>query len=278
MGTWSEDIFGNDLACDVRDAYRERIAAGDGPDAAFKWVKKDFAEQLRDADDKRTILIALAATQLKAGKVIEPVRETALKAIAWCEHPERDPEQFPFSLEALAKLRVELGGKAPPPAKPPKPKLLPGECGEVYAITLPKDGFRLKVRGRPTEAVVFVGEEVREDRPPATGRVILLPELPAAKVTPESVMKALLAWRHYRQQWSNGLGRTILSYDIYGKLPPRKSRLLLRGIQMPEAFARRMKTICAFYKAADLPFVVDHDLWDWNESKWVIDPDRDKAE
>lgn len=277
MGTWSEDIFGNDMACDVRAAYRERIAAGDDAEAAFKRVKKEFASALRDADDKRTIYIALAAAQQEADKVIDSVREVALKSIAWCENPNRDLEDFPYGLEALAQLREKLGGTAPPVCQSPKPKLPPGEPGEVYAITLPDNGFRLKTPGKPIEAVIFVGGLVR-DRPPATGRVVVFPDLPVAKVTPKSVGKALEEWHFYRQQWPNGLGRLIHCYDICGKLPPRKSRLLLSGIQMPEAFARRMQTISIYHPVKDLPHLVVHDLWEWHEYEWAVDPKLDQPD
>lgn len=279
MGSWSEDIFGNDMACDIRDAYRERIVASDSAEAAFKHVKKEFADALRDADDKRVIYIALAAAQLEAGIVTDTVRETALKAIAWCENSNRDSEEFPFSLESLAKLREQLGGTPLSAGEAPKTKLPPGEPGEVYVITLPKDGFVAKEIGSPSELVIFVGERVEEGgRQPVTSRVVLLPDLVVAEVTSESVTKALSAWRHYRQQWPNGLGRSILCYDVRDKLPPRKSRLLLRDVPMPEVFARRMRGLGVVCKAAELPFVIDHDFWDWKRCEWAIDPERDSGD
>ncbi len=277
MGTWSEDIFGNDLACDARDAYHERIKAGDKPDAALKRVKKEFVKELRDADDKRTIYIALAAVQLEAGKVTDTVRETALKAIAWCEHPNRDPEDYPFDLEALAKLRDKLGGKAPTPRPATKPKLLPSELGDVCAIALSEKGFvaRTPKLKRIKEMVAYIGGPVGFDRSPDYGRVVLLLDLPVEKVTPESVARALSEWRFYRQVWPNGLGRLIACYDANGKLPSRKTRILLRGIPMPPEFARRMKTISVVQKSSDIPYVADHDLWEWHKCKWAVDPKLD---
>lgn len=277
MGAWSEDIFGNDMACDIRAAYRERIKAGDKPDVAFKHIKREFAEPLRDADDKRVIYIALAAAQLELGNVTETIREPALKAIAWCEHSNRDPEDFPFGLEALAALREKLGGKAPPPRQPPKPKVLPGELGDVCAIALPEKGFvaRAPKLKRIKEVVVFIGGPVGFDRSPDYGRVVWLPDLPVEEVTPESVAQALSEWRFHRQVWSNGLGRLIACYDANGKLPPRKTRVLLRNIPMPPEFARRMKTTSVVHKSSDIPYVVDQDLWDWHECEWAIDPKMD---
>jgi hypothetical protein len=95
MGAWSDDIFGNDLAADVRDAYRARLAAGDTGAGAVKRVRREFAEPMRDADDRRTVWIALAAAQALADAVSDEVRQQALKAIAWCEAADRDPDRFP---------------------------------------------------------------------------------------------------------------------------------------------------------------------------------------
>jgi hypothetical protein len=280
MGTWSEDIFGNDMACDVRDAYRERIAAGDDAATALKRVKREMAMPSLDADEKRTVWIALAAAQQEAGKVAEDVRAAALKAIAWCELPDRDPEQFPFGLETLVKLREKLGGKPPlKSAKPPKPKVLPGEMGDVCAIALSPTGFCAeqpkgykKMRKRITEAVVFVGGPSGHDRSVDSGRVVLLPDLAVADVTPYSVASALSEWRQYYQKCSNGLGASIGCYDAAGKLPSRKTRVLLRGIPMPKDFARRMEGLGAVYKSSDLPYILDRALWEWNEYEWAVDP------
>ena len=137
MGTWADDIFGNDLACDVRDGYRERLAAGENVEAAVRRMKRAFAESLRDGDEKRTVWIALAAAQLESGEVSAEVREKALKSITWYETPDRDPERFPFGAEALAGLRENLGGPAPAPARKAKPKVPPGDEGDVLAVKLP---------------------------------------------------------------------------------------------------------------------------------------------
>ena len=279
MGAWSDDIFGNDMACDVRDAYRERIAAGDSAEAAFKHLKKEFAEELREADNMRVIYIALAATQLQAGQVTDIVRETALKAIAWCEHPNRDAEEFPFNLAALATLREKLGGKAPPARKPPKPKVPPGAPGDVYVMTLPADGFCAELPDKLTEAVIFVGNAVTEGgRGPGTGRVVVLYGLAAKDVTAKSAAKALSDWKSYHRLHQDGrAGRGIFYYDASGKLPARKVRLLLRGVPMPENFLPKMRGLGAVYQSTVLPWVVDQDLKAWRTEKMVADPDLDPS-
>jgi hypothetical protein len=102
---------------------------------------------------------------------------------------------------------------------------------------------------------------------------VLLFDLRPKDVTAQSVHAALLAWRQYRQLWPNGtLGRSIGCYDASGKLPARRTRILLQGIPMPPAFARLMRGRGAIYRSADLPWVVENDVDAWKADKWVIDP------
>ncbi len=266
MGSWTEEIFGSDLACDVRDEYREHIDVGNDAETAATKVKKAFAEQMRDADDKRTIWIALAATQLESGEVIDSVRTAALKAVAWCEHPDRDPAQYPFALAELAVFREKLGGKPRKTIKKPTPKskVSLGEKGDVLAVKLPNNGG---------EAVIYGVGSVRKDRSPGYKRWVLLTDLPVEAANPCSVRQALSLWRVHRQYWPNGPGRSIGCYDVNGILPASKTRLLLNGIEPPIEFERRMLGCGAVHRSAELPWVLEHDLGEWKRCKWVMMPD-----
>ncbi len=272
MGTWADDIFGNDLAADVAGDYLDALKSGESAESAVRQVRREFAEAMRDAADKRIVWIALAAAQAEAGTISEDVRTNALKAIAWCEAPARDPEDFPFALDALAKLRATLGGNPlvakPKPSKATGPVRSPGVGGEVVAVSLPNEGG---------EAVLYVAGPSERIKSPDTARVVWLFDLAVDDVTPASVQQALEAWRNYRQAWANGLGRRIGCYDAKGALPTRRTRLLLRDIAMPSGFARRMNAFGEFYKASDLPFVVEQDVSDWKSAKWTVDPDIDPA-
>lgn len=270
MGTWADDIFGNDLAADVAGDYRDALKTGESAEAAVKRVRRVFTEATRDADDKRIVWIALAAAQAEAGTISEDVRMNALKAIAWCEAPRRDPEDFPFALDAIAKLRATLGGEPPvaKPSKPVKPVRPPGIGGEVLAVSLPTDGG---------EVVLYVAGPSKKIKSPDTARIVWLFDLDVDEVTPASVQQALEAWRNYRQVWANGLGRRIGCYDAKGALPTRRTRLLLRDIAMPSVFARRMNSFGELHKASDLPFVVEQDASDWKSATWAVDPDIDRG-
>jgi hypothetical protein len=263
MGSWSDDIFGNDMARDVRDQYRDCIVNGDDVAAAVKRVKKEFAIPLRDGDDKWVVWIALAATQLDAGSLTDDVREKALQGIGWCEDPNKGFESSPFDAAAISALREQLGGSAPEPANKAKPQIPPGAKGDVVAVKFPNsDG----------EAVIIVGDHPGHDRRHDSGRVVLLQDLSVAAVTPESVEQAMLAWRPYRQVWPNGLGASIGVYDAHGKLPARRTRVLLRGVTFPPPFEQRMRGVGRIERSADIPWVVENDVNAWRSHEWVVDP------
>jgi hypothetical protein len=264
MGVFTSSIFGNDLAADVRDEYLEVRATEGSIDAAVKRVRKVFAEPMRDADDRRIVFIAMAATQSLANEISEDVRTQALKAIAWCESPLRDPEDFPFDLKSLISLRETLGGaKAvakPSLSKKSKQPALAG--GELVAVSLPNDGGEL---------LLFVAGPSKKIAD--TLRIVWLFDTEVDNATEESVHASLKAWRNYRQVWPNGLGRRIGCYDAKGALTSRKMRVLLRGISLPPEFDQRMNSFGELHKASDLPWVVEHDQHDWKSAKWVVDPE-----
>jgi len=270
MGTWADDVFDNDLAADVAGDYRDALKAGQSAEAAVKRVRRAFALAIRDAYDQRIVWIALATAQAEAGTITKDVRTNAIKAISWCEKPARDPEDFPFTLAALAKLRVALGGEpsVAKPAKVEKPVRPLGVGGEVLAVSLPNEGG---------EVVLYVAGPSEKIKAPDTARVVWLFDLTVDDVTPASVKQALELWRNYRQVWANGLGRRIGCYDAKGALPTRRTRLLLRDIAMPAGFARRMNSFGELYKTSDLPFVVEQDVSDWKSAKWTVDPDIDPS-
>ncbi len=190
--------------------YRERIAAGDNIATAVRRMKRTFAKSLELSDERWTVWIALAATQLRVGQVAREVRQRALQGIAWCEDPRRDPGLYPFSSQTLARLRKRLGGRVPRIAKKSRPRASLWKKGDVIAVKLPHT-----IR----EAVVIVVGPVGKGRPAACVRIVLLLDLTARRSTRESVWRSLVGWRHYRQVWPNGLGRWLASYDVTGSLP-----------------------------------------------------------
>jgi hypothetical protein len=264
MGVWANDI----LAADGRGDYQDWLRAGGSADEAAKWVRREFAEPLKDVDDKRIVWIALAAAQLEAGNVVDQIRDQALKAIAWCEGSGRDSDQNPFDATSLDGLRHKLGGHPSKSTATSNSRKSNSNSeplgGDVLAVTLP---------GKGGEAVIYVaGLSPRGD---GSSRIILLLDLAPDEVTADSIQNALAAWRRRRQAWSNGLGRSIACYDASGKLPLRKTRLLLRDVKPPSESAGFLKGLGAIHRSADIPWVVENDVGDWKTHQWTIDPDAD---
>jgi len=143
MGVSSTAIFGDDTACDVRDAYRELVAHGSlGPEATDQLLR-EWGDIIDDEDDGPVIWLALAATQWACGRLEERVKTKAVKIIdsgsslgRWSENG--DSKMLKQRQAVLAKLRAQL--EAPQPAVKRIGKLPKKECqwtvGEVLAYRL----------------------------------------------------------------------------------------------------------------------------------------------
>jgi hypothetical protein len=81
MGAWGPGLFSDDLACDIRDEYRELIGDGlPGPEATDRLLMT-FADERLDRDSGPVFWLALAATQWKCGRLEERVKTKALEII-----------------------------------------------------------------------------------------------------------------------------------------------------------------------------------------------------
>lgn len=125
MGTWGPAIFSDDTAGDVRDAYRLRVADGmDGVAATDEMVREwlhDQGEDDQGEDDPDALVfwLALAATQSKAGRLEDRVRDMALEIIDSGSDLERWREegQGKQRQKHLEKLRRQLTGPQPAPKR-----------------------------------------------------------------------------------------------------------------------------------------------------------------
>src|ERR1700722_11442496 len=82
MGAWGTAIFSDDVACDVRDSYRQLVTDGLTGPAATKRLLLEWKEVLADEDDGPLFWLALAATQWQFGRLEARVKARALKIIA----------------------------------------------------------------------------------------------------------------------------------------------------------------------------------------------------
>ena len=143
MGVSGTDIFANDVACDVRDHYRELIEDGVDDDEATRNTIAKFEQYFDDPEDGTAIIVGFAVTQSKIGRLDPTIRDRALAVIdrggdlnVWARD---SPKDLGKRKAALAKARAQLTG--PQPARkrlrPPKRFLCDLVAGDVLALDLP---------------------------------------------------------------------------------------------------------------------------------------------
>ena len=109
MGTWGTGIFSNDLACDVRDMYRDYLACGYADDVAEEKVIEYWISQLTASEeDEEDFWLALAATEHKYGRMSERVKGKAFCFIQNDSLHEWNEKQAKGRKKALEKLAHTL--------------------------------------------------------------------------------------------------------------------------------------------------------------------------
>jgi hypothetical protein len=141
MGAWGTGIFSDDTACDVRDAWREALLDGLDDEAATIRVLHEFGHVFADEDEVVVGWTALAAAQMKTGRLLPMVRERTLEIIdaggdveSWRLGPM--PALARPREKALRALAEKLRGPQPAPKtlKRPKPRYSPLDVGDVVHV------------------------------------------------------------------------------------------------------------------------------------------------
>lgn len=175
MGVWGTALFSNDVACDIRDHYRELIEDGVDDAEATRQIMTRYQASFDDPDDGTSAILALAITQSKIGRLDPVIRDRAVAAIdgggdlsVWAVD---NPKQLGKRKAALVKAREQLTG--PQPArkrlKRPSRDICDLVAGDVLALDLPGGPVLIRTvyvrshrRGEsPTlEELAFTGTEV----------------------------------------------------------------------------------------------------------------------
>lgn len=151
MGTWGTSLFSNDTACDIRDAYRERIEDGIEDAEATRLTVEEFRRYLDDPEEGSALLLALAVTQSKIGRLDPVIRDRALAALdtgadlaMW---EAENPKLVPKRREVLDKARAQLTGIQPARKRlrPPHRPSCGLSAGDVLALKLPNGVALLRV-------------------------------------------------------------------------------------------------------------------------------------
>ena len=149
MGVWGTDLFSDDVACDIRDHYRQLLEDSVEDSAATRLTLEKFERYLEEPDG--VALVAFAVTQSKLGRLEPDVRDRALAIIdagadlaVW---EQENPKLLPKRRAVLEKARAQLTG--PQPARrrlrPPKRVLSGLAAGDVLALALPRRLALLRV-------------------------------------------------------------------------------------------------------------------------------------
>ena len=123
MGAWGIAIFSDDLASEVRDAYRDLLCEGHSGQQATKQLINQFAQEIEDSDDGPTFTRIIAKLQWDHGRLEKGVKARALKLIdcgvahkRWTQHAV-DARDGKRRRVILTKLREQLCSPQPAPKK-----------------------------------------------------------------------------------------------------------------------------------------------------------------
>ncbi len=149
MGVWGTDIFSDDLACDIRDHYRELLEDGIEDGAATRVILEKFRAYLEESEG--IAVLAFAVTQSKLGRLDPDIRDRALAVLdggADLDVWEREnPKLLSKRRAVLEKARAQLTGPQPPRRRlrPPKRTISGLAAGDVLALALPQGVALLRV-------------------------------------------------------------------------------------------------------------------------------------
>jgi hypothetical protein len=111
-------LYDDDIAADVRGAYRESLGDGMSGEAATDELLAQWAEVLDDPDERCPFWLALADTQWRVGRLEDRVRDRALQIIADGSDLARFDHDDTLSTRRGKVLR-ELGDRIASPQRSP---------------------------------------------------------------------------------------------------------------------------------------------------------------
>lgn len=119
MGAWSTALFGSDLACDLREQWKNLYAASPSPRDAAKALIHDCKSTLRDPDEAAEFWLVLAALQWRYGCLSPANRRRAVGIINRRAGLDRCGEES----ESDARQRIRVYDQLKAKLLSPQPKL-----------------------------------------------------------------------------------------------------------------------------------------------------------
>ena len=157
MGAWGPGLYSDDVTCDVKDEYLKYLKEGKTNEEATREILESWEVPSEFEDDTALVLFALADTQWNYGRLLEEVKELALKYIdidlkRW----EEDKQLYNKRKKVLEKLEVKLKSPQPPLKKIHIPKFYRTEWqnGDTFAYRF--EGEYAKEKGYEGKYIYFV--------------------------------------------------------------------------------------------------------------------------
>lgn len=144
MGAWSTGLYSDDTACDVRDDYVRLLKIGRSSEEAEQEIMSRFTELMADKQIECLVILPLADTQWKYGRLSSYIKERAIRLLANggdLEFWERDsPSDVGARKRVLKSLHEKLSTSPPPPKSikvsipndKPKKRRLSAPIGTVF--------------------------------------------------------------------------------------------------------------------------------------------------
>ena len=114
MGTWGTGIYDNDIAADVRDEYISKLRGGKTDEEAMKEVLSENYTSFMDENEMYDVVLPLADTMWKYGRLDTDIREAALQLAAieldtdrWKEEANRESRERHLK-RLVKKLNSEM--------------------------------------------------------------------------------------------------------------------------------------------------------------------------
>jgi hypothetical protein len=118
MGTWGTGLYSDDLACDLRDEYRDLVAEGASADAVVDALLGEYADSSTDQDEAGVFWLTLADVSWRLGRLQPRVLERALVLIESGQDLDRWTGRDRSKREAVLRtLRAKLLSPQPAPRK-----------------------------------------------------------------------------------------------------------------------------------------------------------------
>ena len=90
MGTWGPGLYSDDVACDVKEYYmnclREEMSGEEAEAATVSY----FKDELSDSEDGPIVVLSLAETAWRTGRLSEVLKKAAIKEKDWIDGKQRE--------------------------------------------------------------------------------------------------------------------------------------------------------------------------------------------